>query len=84
MSEKTKEVKMQYSRITHEEMTSTFDNQSMSMGCVGKLGHLFGFLRHYLLISNKLSKRHMLFHCERNVITRDRHVSQGYFWLYVS
>ncbi len=29
---------------------STFDNQSMSIGCVGKLGHLFGFLRHYLLI----------------------------------
>ncbi len=29
---------------------STFDNQSMSMGCVGNLfGHLFGFLRHYLL-----------------------------------
>ena len=29
---------------------STFDNQSMSIGCVGKLGHIFGFLRHYLLI----------------------------------
>ncbi len=29
--------------------TSTFHNQSMSIGCVGKLGHLFGFLRHYLL-----------------------------------
>ncbi len=28
---------------------STFDNQSMNIGCVGKLGHLFGFLRHYLL-----------------------------------
>ncbi len=28
---------------------STFDNQSMSIGCVGKLGHLFGFLRHYIL-----------------------------------
>ncbi len=28
---------------------STFDNQSMSIGCVGKSGHLFGFLRHYLL-----------------------------------
>ncbi len=27
---------------------STFDNQSMSIGCVGKLGHLSGFLRHYL------------------------------------
>ncbi len=34
---------------------STFDNQSMSIGCVGKLGHLFGFLRHYLL-SIKYSK----------------------------
>ncbi len=31
---------------------STFDNQSMSIGCVGKLGHLFGFLRHYLLSLN--------------------------------
>ncbi len=28
----------------------TFDNQSIRIGCVGKLGHLFGFLRHYLLI----------------------------------
>ncbi len=28
---------------------STVGNQSMSIGCVGKLGHLFGFLRHYLL-----------------------------------
>ncbi len=32
---------------------STFDNQSMSIGCVCKLAHLFGFLRHYLLISTK-------------------------------
>ncbi len=28
---------------------STFDNQSMSIRCVGKLGHLSGFLRHYRL-----------------------------------
>ncbi len=28
---------------------STFNDQSMSIGCVGKLGHLSGFLRHYLL-----------------------------------
>ncbi len=28
---------------------STFDNKSMSIGCVGKLGHISGFLRHYLL-----------------------------------
>ncbi len=28
---------------------STIDNQSMSIGCVDKLGHLFGFLWHYLL-----------------------------------
>ena len=28
---------------------STFDNQSMNIGCVRKLGHLFGFLRHNLL-----------------------------------
>ncbi len=34
---------------------SIFDNQSMSIDCVGKLGHLFGFLRHYLLSIN--SKR---------------------------
>ncbi len=30
---------------------STFNDQSMSIGCVGKLGHFSGFLRHYLLIS---------------------------------
>ncbi len=30
-------------------LMSTFNDQSMSIGCVGKLGHLFGFLRHYLL-----------------------------------
>ena len=28
---------------------STFYNQSMSIGCIGKLGHPFGLLRHYLL-----------------------------------
>ncbi len=28
---------------------STFNDQSISIGCVGKLGHLSGFLRHYLL-----------------------------------
>ncbi len=28
---------------------STFDNQTMSIGCIAKLGHLSGFLRHYLL-----------------------------------
>ncbi len=28
---------------------STFDNQSMSIDCIGTLGHLSGFLRHYLL-----------------------------------
>ncbi len=28
---------------------STFDNQSMSIGCDGKLGGQSGFLRHYLL-----------------------------------
>ncbi len=31
-------------------MMSTFDNQSVNIGCIGKLGLLFGFLRHYLLI----------------------------------
>ena len=30
--------------------TSTFDNQSMSIGRVGELGHLFGLFRHYLLM----------------------------------
>ncbi len=29
---------------------STFDNQSMSIGCAGKLGQLFGSLRHYFFI----------------------------------
>ena len=33
---------------------STFDTQSMSIGCDGKLGHLLGFLRHYLLSDNTL------------------------------
>ncbi len=28
----------------------TFNDQSMSIGCVAKFGHLSGFLRHYLLI----------------------------------
>ncbi len=32
---------------------STFNDQSMSIGCVGKLGHLSGFLRNYLLIGQK-------------------------------
>ncbi len=57
MSEKTKEVKkFQDTMYTQSlcgetiyKFMSTFDNQSMSIGCVGKLGHLFGFLRHYLL-----------------------------------
>ena len=31
--------------------TSIFDNQSRNIVCVGKLGHLSGFLRHYLLNS---------------------------------
>ncbi len=31
---------------------STFDNQTMGIGCVGKLGHLFGFLRHYQVLAN--------------------------------
>ncbi len=31
------------------KLMSTFDNQSMSIGCVIKFGHLSGFLRHYLL-----------------------------------
>ncbi len=28
---------------------SIFNDKSMSIGCVGKLGHLFGLLRHHLL-----------------------------------
>ena len=39
---------------------STFDNQSISIGCVGNLGHLFGLLRHYLL---KLLITPLLFGC---------------------
>ena len=35
---------------------STFDNQSMSIGYIGKLGHLSGFLRHYLLITRPLKQ----------------------------
>ncbi len=37
---------------------STFDNQSMSIGCIGKLGHLFGLLRHYLLIGSISNEGH--------------------------
>ena len=32
---------------------SNFDDQSMSIGCVSSLGHLFCFLRHYLLHSKQ-------------------------------
>ncbi len=32
----------------------TFDKQSMSIGCVGKLWHLSGFLRHYLLNTERI------------------------------
>ncbi len=61
MSEKTKEVKTfqdtMYIQSLHghkhqlagENIMSTFENPSMNIGCTGKLGHLFGFLRHYLL-----------------------------------
>ncbi len=58
MSEKTKEVKKfqdtMYTLNLHGETIYKYkllDNQSMSIRCVGKLGHLFGFLRHYLLKS---------------------------------
>ncbi len=37
-----------YTKSLHGENMSTFDNQSMSICCVGKLMHLFGFLPHYL------------------------------------
>ena len=64
MSEKTREVPQladaTYANTlviesTHEwpmdlVFMNTFDNQSMSIGCVGKLCHLSGFLRHNLLI----------------------------------
>ncbi len=65
MSEKTREVSqladatyahtVETTGFTDHRMTSvfmsTFDNQSMSIGCVSKLKHLSGFLRHYLLKS---------------------------------
>ena len=38
-----------YTQSLHGEIMSTFNDQSMSIGCVDKLGHLSGFLRHYLL-----------------------------------
>ena len=34
---------------------STFNDQSISIGCIGKLGHFPGFLRHYLLICNQIT-----------------------------
>ena len=36
---------------------STFNDQSMSIGCVGKLGYLSGFLRHYLLKADRPQPR---------------------------
>ncbi len=43
-------VYLKFAQWNYLVFMSTFDNQSMStIGCVGKLGHLFGFLRHYLL-----------------------------------
>ncbi len=42
-----------FKEILHSVMDrvfmSTFHDQSMSIGCVDKLGHLSGFLRHYIL-----------------------------------
>ena len=63
MSEKTREVKKyqdtMYTLSLYGEtfykyklpglFMSTFNDQSMSIGYVGKLGHFSGFLRHYLL-----------------------------------
>ncbi len=45
---------------------STFNEQSISIGCVGKLGHLSGFLRHYLLTSlgSNLARVMVLFNQE--------------------
>ena len=43
-------------------LMSTFDNQSMSIDYVGKLGHLFGFLWHYLLILVRYTFEHPMFH----------------------
>ncbi len=51
MSEKTREVKkIQDTMYTTEANEQVVERSSMSIGCVGKLGHLSGFLRHYLLI----------------------------------
>ncbi len=52
MLEKTREVPQLVDATYAHTLVieSTFDNQSMSIGCVGKLGHRSGFLRHYLLI----------------------------------
>ena len=67
---------------------STFDNQSMSIGCIDKLGHLFGFLWHHLLIHRQgylgfiLSVIHKKevsrVYCECN--TQDRDI-RGVFWV---
>ncbi len=45
-------IKSTHEYKVHGPFISTFDNQSISIGCVGKLGHLFGLLRHYLLRSS--------------------------------
>ncbi len=49
---------------------STFDNQSTSIGCVSKLRHLFGFLRHYLLILNFQVACHL---ANRFILTQFKH-----------
>ncbi len=48
LSEKTREV-LQLADTHVLPVIESIQDQSMSIGCVRKMGHLFGFLRHYLL-----------------------------------
>ncbi len=40
---------------------STFNDQSMSIGCVGKLVHLSGFLTHYPLYCKMIHVRYFMY-----------------------
>ncbi len=52
----------------------SFNDQSMSIGCVGKLGHLSGFLWHYLLNTQYAPRT------TRNVCYPSKEAARKYYW----
>ncbi len=50
---------------------STFDNQRMSIGCVCKLGQLFGFLRHYLLNAKDERMKNKSFYLILTIVSKE-------------